>query len=91
MPLRAKAGFVLCTSVALQACVSVDAVQVATGMYDIATPANHFINSEGRARVILNLRAGELCPNGYDRLRESRNVDGQGTEIMVWVIACRRA
>lgn len=81
--------FVLCACAALHACVSVDEVQVMRGVFDIATPASRFINSEGRARVILSARAGELCPNGYDRLRDSRIVDAQGIETMIWRIACR--
>jgi len=77
--------------VAVQACVSVDEVQVTPGMFELATPASRFINSEQRARVILNLRAGELCPNGYDRLRESRIMDAQGIETMTWRVAGRKS
>ena len=57
--------------VTVQACVNVDEIQVRPGMFELATPASGFINCKQRARVILNLRAGELCPNGYDRLREA--------------------
>jgi len=81
----------LCACVAAQACVSVDEVQVMPGAFELATPASGFINSEQRARVILKLRAGELCPNGYDRLRESRILDAQGIETMAWRIACRKS
>ena len=77
--------------VAVQACVNVDEIQVMAGVFELATPASGFINSEQRARVILNLRAGELCPNGYDRLRESRIVDAQGIETVMWRIACRKS
>jgi len=84
-----KALGALCACVAAQACVSMDEVQVMPGAFELATPASGFINSEQRARVIFGLRAGELCPNGYDRLRESRIVDGQGIETMMWRIVCR--
>ncbi len=86
-----KVGFLagelllLCT---LQACVSVEERQVTPGVFDVATPANHFINSEGRAKVILDLRARDLCSNGYSRLRESRIVVAKGLETMAWRIAC---
>src|SRR5437588_448063 len=80
----------LCACVAAQACVSVDEVQVMPGAFELATPASGFINSEQRARVILKLRAGELCPNGYDRLRESGIVDGQGIETMMWRMSAGR-
>ena len=81
----------LCACVAAQAHVSVDEVQVMPGAFEVATPASRFINSEQRARVILKLRAGELCPNGYDRLRESRIMDTRGIEIMMWRIGCRES
>ena len=79
------------TCVAVQACVSVDEVQVMPGVFELAMPASGFTNSEERARVILKLRAGDLCPNGYDLLRESRIVDGQEIETMTWRIACRKS
>jgi hypothetical protein len=74
----------------LPGCVSVEERRVASGMFEIATPANRLINSEGRARVILGLRADELCPGGYDRRRESRVVDDTGIEIMMWRIECHQ-
>ena len=72
----------------LQACVSVDETQLRPGIFDIATPATGFINSEDRARVILDLRARELCPQGFGRFSESRIVDRRAMESVVWRIAC---
>ena len=72
----------------LQACVSVDEAQIRPGGFDIATPASELINSEGRARVILDLRARELCPQGFNRFSESRIVDRKALEIMRWRITC---
>ncbi len=86
-----KAGFlagVLPLFCALQACVSIDETRLTPGVFDLATPANRFINSENRARVILALRARELCPNGYSRSSESRIVDAKGIETMIWRIRC---
>jgi hypothetical protein len=77
--------FVCCL---LQACVSVDEAQIRPGVFDIATPASELINSEGRARVILDLRARELCPQGFNRFSESRIVDRKALEIMRWRITC---
>ena len=73
----------------LLGCVAVDQHEVQPGIFDIATPANRLINSEERAQYVLRLRSGELCPRGFDRLRESRIVDASATEIMSWRIACR--
>lgn len=75
-------------AIALSGCVSVDERQVRPGVYVISTLANEFINSEGRARVILNLRAQELCPNGFMRSREDRIIDTKGLEFMAWQVAC---
>jgi len=84
-----RAGLPLLLCFILQACVSVDEAQLRSGVFDIATPATGFINSEDRARVILGLRARELCPAGFDRLSESRIVDRNASEFVVWRIACR--
>ena len=72
----------------LQACVSVDEAQIRPGVFDIATPASELINSEGRARLILDLRARELCPQGFNRFSESRMVDRKALETVTWRIAC---
>lgn len=72
----------------LQACVSVDEAQIRPGVFDIATPASEFINSEDRARVILDLRARELCPQGFTRFSESRIVDRRALEFIAWRIVC---
>jgi hypothetical protein len=72
----------------LQACVSVDEAQLRPGEFDIATPATGLINSEDRARVILDLRARELCPEGFNRFSESRIVDRRALETVIWRIAC---
>jgi hypothetical protein len=74
----------------LQACVSVDEAQLRPGVFDIATPATGFVNSGDRARVILGLRAHELCPHGFERFSESRTVDRNGFESVVWRITCTR-
>jgi hypothetical protein len=72
----------------LQACVSVDEAQLQPGVFDIATPASGLINSEDRARVILDLRARELCPEGFNRFSEIRSVDRRALETVMWRIAC---
>ena len=72
----------------LQACVSVDEVQIRPGVFNVATPASEFINSEERARVVLDLRARELCPEGFRRFSESRVVDRKALETLMWRIAC---
>jgi hypothetical protein len=83
---RARLPLLFCF--VLQACVSVDEAQLRPGIFDIATPATGFINSEDRARVILDLRARELCPQGFGRFSESRIVDRRAIEFVVWRIAC---
>jgi hypothetical protein len=74
---------------ALTGCVSVDEMQVGPGVFDIATPASEFINTEGRARIILSERARELCATGYNRRSESLISNRQGRQTMIWRIACR--
>lgn len=69
-------------------CVNVDERQIRPGVYVISTPASEFINSEDRARVILNLRAQELCPGGFMRFREDRIIDTKGIEFMAWQVTC---
>jgi len=87
MQLRA-APILLLTALCVSGCVSVDERQIQSGVYVIATLASELINSEQRARVILNLRAQELCPSGFTRFREDRVVDPKGIETMAWQIAC---
>jgi hypothetical protein len=84
----ALACFALVVCAALQGCVSVEERQVSDGVFEIATPANRFVNSEDRARVILGLRARELCPQGFSRFSESRILDAKSLETMIWRIAC---
>ena len=48
----------------LVGCVGVDEMPIAPGVFDIATPASGLIDTEGRARVILDARARELCQTG---------------------------
>jgi hypothetical protein len=78
----------LLATTCLSGCVSVDERQIRSGVYLIATPASEFINSEARARIILDLRAQELCPKGFTRFREDRDIDAKGIEIMAWQVAC---
>lgn len=75
-------------AVAVSACASVEERQIRPGAYVISTLASEFINSEDRARVILNLRAQELCPKGFMRSREDRVIDTKGIEIMAWEVSC---
>lgn len=82
------AGMLLLTALNVSGCLSVDARRIRPGVYVIATPASEFVNSEGRARVILNLRAQELCPKGYMRFREDRVSDAKGVEILAWQVSC---
>ncbi len=60
-----RAGFlagVLPLFCALQACVSIDETRLTPGVFDLATPANRFINSENRARVILDSEGTRVVP-----------------------------
>lgn len=82
------APMLLFGAIALSGCVSVDERQVRPGVFVISTPASEFINSEDRARIILNLRAQELCPKGFMRSREDRVIDAKGIETMAWQVAC---
>ena len=86
--IRLRAASMLLLAFCSAGCVSVDERQLRPGVYLIATPASEFINSQDRARVILNLRAQELCPKGFMRFREDRIVDRKGIEIMAWQVAC---
>lgn len=83
-----SAVWMLLAALCLSGCVSVDELQIQSGVYVIATPASEFINSEDRARVILNLRAQELCPKGFMRFREDRVIGPKGIETMAWQVAC---
>ena len=83
---RSRLPLLLCFL--LQACVSVDEAQLQPGVFDIATPATGLINSEDRARVILDLRARELCPEGFNKFSESRIVDRRALETVIWRITC---
>jgi hypothetical protein len=74
---------------ALAGCVSVDERQIRPGVFDLSTPANELMNSDERARIILGLRARELCLEKFARLSESRIVDAKGLQTMIWRIACR--
>lgn len=78
----------LLVCMALAGCISVDERQIRPGVFDLSTPANELMNSEERARIILGLRARELCPEKFDRLSESRIVDATGLQTMIWRIAC---
>lgn len=82
------ASILLPGALCVSGCVSVDEQQVQPGVYVIATPASEFINSEDRARVILDLRAQELCPKGFMRFREDRVSGVNGIEIMAWQVSC---
>ena len=68
--------------------VAVDETQISPGVFDIVTSANGGINSEGRARVILDQRAQDLCPNGYERHNERLIQDQQDRKTMTWRIVC---
>lgn len=81
-------SMLLLGTICVSGCVSVDERQIRSGVYVIATPASEFVNSEERARVILNLRAQELCPKGFMRFREDRVSNSKGIEIMAWQVAC---
>ena len=82
------ASTLLFGAVALSGCVSVEERQIQPGVYVVSTLASEFINSEDRARLILNLRAQELCPKGFTRSREDRVIDTKGIETMAWQVAC---
>ncbi len=86
-PGRNKLLLLICT--VLTSCISIDERSIRPGVFDLSTPANGFINSEQRARIILGMRARELCPHGFDRLSESRIVDARALETMIWRVACR--
>ena len=89
--IRLRATLVpLLAATSVSGCLSVDARQIRPGVYLIGTTASEFINTEERARMILNLRAQELCPGGFTRFREDRVSDTKGIEVMAWQIACRR-
>ena len=75
--------------VAMSGCVAVDERMTGQQMFAISTPASGFINTEMRAHVILNLRAGEICPKGFTRFAEDRVVRPGGIEFMIWRINCR--
>jgi hypothetical protein len=82
------AAVLLFGAMGVSGCVSVEQRQIRPGVYVISTPASEFINSEGRARVILNLRAQELCSKGFMRFREDRVIDTKGIEIVAWQVSC---
>lgn len=87
--MRAGAILVLFLAIpGLFGCVSVDERQIRPGVFVISTLASEFINTEDRARVILNLRALELCPKGFMRFSEGRTVDASDIEIVTWQVAC---
>lgn len=83
LPLFALIFAGLCTG-----CLSLDERQIAPELFDISTPASELINSGERARVILDLRAHELCPKGYMRISEDHTMDRTGVETMRWRVAC---
>lgn len=82
------ASVLLFGAIAVSGCVGVDERKIRPGVYVISTLASEFINSEDRARLILNLRAQELCPKGFTRSREDRIIDIKGVETMAWQVAC---
>ena len=73
----------------IQGCVAVEERQAGPGVFEISAPATEFTNSEDRAHYLLRLRAEELCPKGFERLRESRIVDVNALETVVWRVMCR--
>lgn len=86
--MRHHTAWLLLSAICLSSCVSVDERQIWPGVYAIATPASEFINSGERAHVILDLRAQELCPKGFVRLREDRVINPKGIEIIAWTVSC---
>ena len=85
---RPMKGWMPVLVLTLVGCVALDEMQVGPGIFDIATPANGVINTEGRARVILRERAAELCPTGYERRSESL-ISDRGRETIIWHVACK--
>jgi hypothetical protein len=73
----------------IQGCVAVEERQTGPGMFEISAPATEFTNSEERARYLIRTRAQELCPNGFERVRESRIVDTKALETVIWRVMCR--
>jgi hypothetical protein len=71
----------------LVGCVVVDEAEIMPGVFEISTPASGLVNTESRARVILDQRALTLCPAGYEKRTERVTEDMQGRKTMIWRVA----